>query len=122
MGYPAGCPEVKSGIAARLGPALTNFREHKVLPWRRYAARVATRPGEAMALLGDVVNLISAPDRMGRLRDDQPPIPLSFSIRARKQWSQVAQTQQPKVLTGKRLVDGCRSEQDPRIHGKSARR
>jgi putative ABC transport system substrate-binding protein len=85
------------GAVIEAGLILTNFREHEVLPWRRYAARVATRPGEAIALSGDVVNLISAPDRMWRLRDDQPPIPLSFSIRARKQWSQVARTQQPKI-------------------------
>jgi putative ABC transport system substrate-binding protein len=85
------------GAVIEAGLILTNFREHEALPWRRYAARVATRPGEAMALSGDVVNLVSAPDRMWHSRDDQPPIPLSFSIRARKQWSQVARTQQPKI-------------------------
>src|SRR5262249_31895693 len=85
------------GAVIEAGLILTSFREHGVLPWRRYAARVATRPGEAIALSGDVVDLISAPARMWRLREDEPPIPLSFSVRARRQWSQVARTQPPKI-------------------------
>jgi hypothetical protein len=60
------------------------FREHEVLPWRRGAAQVTTRPGETIALSGDVQTLVPASNRMWRLPDDHPRIPLSFSVRAKK--------------------------------------
>ena len=66
------------------GLTITSFREHEVLPWRRYPAQVTTPPGEAIALSGDVQNLVPAPGRMWRLRDGHARIPLSFSIRAGK--------------------------------------
>lgn len=67
------------------GLTITMFREHEALPWRRYAAQVTVRPGETITLSGDVVSLVPATDRMWRLRDGHPRMPLSFSIRARKQ-------------------------------------
>jgi hypothetical protein len=63
---------------------ITMFREHEVLPWRLDAAQVTTRPGETVALSGDVRSLVPASDRMWRLRDGHPRIPLSFSVRAKK--------------------------------------
>jgi SAM-dependent methyltransferase len=48
------------------GLAITMFREHEVLPWRG---------------LG---NLVPAPERMWRLPDGAPRIPLSYSLRAKK--------------------------------------
>ena len=66
------------------GLTITMFREHELLPWRRYAARVAVRPGETIALSGDAQSLVPATDRMWRLRDGHPRMPLSFSVRARK--------------------------------------
>jgi hypothetical protein len=60
------------------------FREHEVLPWRRYAAQVTVRPGETFTLSGDAQNLVQAGDRMWRLRDGHPRMPLSFSLRAIK--------------------------------------
>jgi SAM-dependent methyltransferase len=68
------------GALMDAGLMITMFREHEVLPWRRYAAQASARPGETMALSGDV-----APDRMWRLRDGHPRLPLSFSLRARKE-------------------------------------
>jgi SAM-dependent methyltransferase len=66
------------------GLAITMFREHEVLPWRRYAAEVTVRPGETFALSGDAQSLVPASDRMWRLRDGHPRMPLSFSLRAKK--------------------------------------
>jgi SAM-dependent methyltransferase len=65
------------------GLTITMF-QHEVLPWRREAARVTSRPGETFALSGDVQSLVPAPDRMWRLPDGHPRIPLSFSVRAKK--------------------------------------
>jgi SAM-dependent methyltransferase len=48
------------------GLAITMFREHEVLPWRGLAS------------------LVPASERMWRLPDGAPRIPLSYSIRARK--------------------------------------
>jgi SAM-dependent methyltransferase len=67
------------------GLTITMFHEHEVLPWRRYAAQVTVRQGETIALSGDVESLVPVTDRMWRLRDGHPRMPLSFSIRARKQ-------------------------------------
>jgi hypothetical protein len=66
------------------GLMITMFREHEVLPWRRYAAQVTVRPGETFPLSGDAQSLVPAADRMWRLRDGHPRMPLSFSLRARK--------------------------------------
>jgi SAM-dependent methyltransferase len=66
------------------GLAITMFHEHEVLPWRRYAAHVTVRPGETIALSGDAQSLVPATDRLWRLRDGHPRMPLSFSLRARK--------------------------------------
>jgi N6-adenosine-specific RNA methylase IME4/SAM-dependent methyltransferase len=66
------------------GLTITMFREHEVLPWRRYAAEVTVRPGETFALSGDAQSLVPATDRMWRLRDGHPRMPLSFSLRAKK--------------------------------------
>ena len=66
------------------GLAITMFHEHEVLPWRRYAAHVTVRPGETIALSGDAHSLVPATDRLWRLRDGHPRMPLSFSLRARK--------------------------------------
>jgi SAM-dependent methyltransferase len=48
------------------GLAITMFREHEVLPWRGLSS------------------LVPAPDRMWRLPDGVPRIPLSYSLRAKK--------------------------------------
>ena len=48
------------------GLAITMFREHEVLPWR------------------GLPSLVPASDRMWRLPDGVPRIPLSYSVRARK--------------------------------------
>lgn len=48
------------------GLAITMFREHEVLPWR------------------GLPSLVPAPDRMWRLPDGAPRIPLSYSLRAKK--------------------------------------
>jgi SAM-dependent methyltransferase len=48
------------------GLAITMFREHEVLPWR------------------GLPSLVPAPDRMWRLPDGVPRIPLSYSLRAKK--------------------------------------
>jgi len=48
------------------GLAITMFREHEVLPWQGLAS------------------LVPAPDRMWRLPDGAPRIPLSYSVRAKK--------------------------------------
>jgi hypothetical protein len=66
------------------GLTITMFREHEVLPWRRGAAQVTTRPGKTVALSGDVQSLVPASDRMWRLPDGHPRMPLSFSVRAKK--------------------------------------
>jgi SAM-dependent methyltransferase len=66
------------------GLMITMFREHEVLPWRRYAAQVTVQPGETLALSGDAQSLVPATDRMWRLRDGHPRMPLSFSLRAKK--------------------------------------
>ena len=66
------------------GLTLTMFREHEVLPWRRYAAQASPRPGETIVLSGDVESLVPAPGHVWRLRDGHPRLPLSFSLRAKK--------------------------------------
>jgi SAM-dependent methyltransferase len=66
------------------GLMITMFREHEVIPWRRGAAQVTTRPGETATLSGDVRSLVPTSDRMWRLPDGHPRIPLSFSVRAKK--------------------------------------
>jgi hypothetical protein len=48
------------------GLAITMFREHEVLPWR------------------GLTSLVPASDRMWRLPDGVPRIPLSYSVRANK--------------------------------------
>jgi SAM-dependent methyltransferase len=48
------------------GLAITTFREHEVLPWRALAS------------------LVPAPERMWRLPDGVPRMPLSYSLRAKK--------------------------------------
>jgi SAM-dependent methyltransferase len=48
------------------GLAITMFREHEVLPWR------------------GLPSLVPAPQRMWRLPDGVPRIPLSYSVRAKK--------------------------------------
>ena len=48
------------------GLAITMFREHEVLPWQGLAS------------------LVPASERMWRLPDGVPRIPLSYSVRARK--------------------------------------
>jgi SAM-dependent methyltransferase len=48
------------------GLAITMFREHEVLPWR------------------GLPSLVPATDRMWRLPDGAPRVPLSYSVRARK--------------------------------------
>jgi SAM-dependent methyltransferase len=73
------------GALMDAGLMITMFREHEVLPWRRYAAQASARPGETIALSGDVESLVAGPDRMWRLRDGHPRLPLSFSLRARKE-------------------------------------
>jgi SAM-dependent methyltransferase len=72
------------GALIDAGLMITMFREHELLPWRRDAAQVTTRPGETVALSGDVQSLVPASDRMWRLPDGHPRIPLSFSVRAKK--------------------------------------
>jgi SAM-dependent methyltransferase len=66
------------------GLTITMFHEHEVLPWRREAAQATVRPGETITLSGDVKSLVPASDRMWRLADGHPRIPLSFSLRAKK--------------------------------------
>jgi SAM-dependent methyltransferase len=73
------------GALMDAGLTITMFHEHEVLPWRRYAAQASARPGETIALSGDVESLVAGPDRMWRLRDGHPRLPLSFSLRARKE-------------------------------------
>jgi SAM-dependent methyltransferase len=73
------------GALMDAGLTITMFREHEVLPWRRYAAKASVRPGETIALSGDVESLVAGPDRMWRLRDGHPRLPLSFSLKARKE-------------------------------------
>jgi len=81
-----GCPRNYVTSTPRvLRLTITMFREHEVLPWRRHAAQVSTRPPETIALSGDVERLVAGPDRMWRLRDGHPRLPLSFSLRARKE-------------------------------------
>jgi 2-polyprenyl-3-methyl-5-hydroxy-6-metoxy-1,4-benzoquinol methylase len=72
------------GALIDAGLMITMFREHEVLPWRRDAAQVTTRSGETVALSGDVQSLVPTSDRMWRLPDGHPRIPLSFSVRAKK--------------------------------------
>jgi SAM-dependent methyltransferase len=72
------------GALIDAGLMITMFREHEVLPWRRDAAHVTTRPGETVTLSGDVRSLVPTSDRMWRLPDGHPRIPLSFSVRAKK--------------------------------------
>ena len=67
------------------GLTITMFHEHEVLPWRRYAAKASVRPRETIALSGDVESLVAGSDRMWRLRDGHPRLPLSFSLKARKE-------------------------------------
>jgi SAM-dependent methyltransferase len=73
------------GALMDAGLTVTMFREHEVLPWRRYAAQASARSGETIVLSGDVESLVAGPDRMWRLRDGHPRLPLSFSLKARKQ-------------------------------------
>jgi len=73
------------GALMDAGLTITMFHEHEVLPWRRYSAKASVRPGETIALSGDVENLVAGPDRLWRLRDGHPRLPLSFSLKARKQ-------------------------------------
>jgi 2-polyprenyl-3-methyl-5-hydroxy-6-metoxy-1,4-benzoquinol methylase len=73
------------GALMDAGLTVTMFREHEVLPWRRYAAQASARSGESIVLSGDVESLVAGPDRMWRLRDGHPRLPLSFSLKARKQ-------------------------------------
>jgi SAM-dependent methyltransferase len=72
------------GALMDAGLTITMFHEHEVLPWRRYAVKASVRPGETIALSGDVESLVAGPDRLGRLRDGHPRLPLSFSLKARK--------------------------------------
>ena len=67
-----------------VGLTITMFHEHEVLPWRRYASKASVRPGETIALSGDVESLVAGSDRLWRLRDGHPRLPLSFSLKARK--------------------------------------
>lgn len=62
------------------GLTITMFREHEVLPWRRYAAQVAVGLGETISLSGYVESLVPVTDRMWRLRDGHPRMALPFSI------------------------------------------
>ncbi len=73
------------GALIDAGLTITMFCEHEVLPWRRYAAQASARSGETIVLSGDVESLVAGPDRMWRLRDGHPRLPLSFSLKARKQ-------------------------------------
>ena len=73
------------GALMDAGLTITMFREHEVLPWRRYAAKASVRPGETIALSGDTESLVAGPDRLWRLRDGHPRLPLSFSLKARKE-------------------------------------
>ena len=54
------------GALIDAGLTITMFREHEVLPWR------------------GVPSLVPASDRLWRLPDGHPRIPLSFSVRAKK--------------------------------------
>jgi SAM-dependent methyltransferase len=72
------------GALIAAGLTITMFREHEVIPWRRTAAKACARPGETIALAGDEECLMAGPDRLWRLRDGHPRLPLSFSLRARK--------------------------------------
>src|SRR5215831_15700811 len=66
------------GALMDVGLMITMFREHEVLAWRRYAAQASARPGETIALSGDVESLVIGPDRIWRLRDGHPRRLLSF--------------------------------------------
>lgn len=72
------------GALMDAGLTVTMFREHEVLPWRRYAAQASAGSGETIVLSGDVESLVAGPDRMWRLRDGHPRLPLSFSLKAKK--------------------------------------
>jgi len=72
------------GALIDAGLTITMFHEHEVLAWRRYAVKASVRPGETIALSGDVESLVAGPDRLWRLRDGHPRLPLSFSLKARK--------------------------------------
>ena len=54
------------GALIDAGLTITMFREHEVLPWQ------------------GVPSLVPASDRLWRLPDDHPRLPLSFSVRAKK--------------------------------------
>lgn len=54
------------GALIDAGLTITIFHEHEILPWR------------------GVPSLVPASDRMWRLPDGHPRIPLSFSLKARK--------------------------------------
>jgi hypothetical protein len=71
-------------FAHRCRPSDYHLSRDEVLPWLRCAAHVTVRPGETIALSGDAQRLVPATDRLWRLRDGHPRMPLSFSIRARK--------------------------------------
>jgi hypothetical protein len=49
------------GALIEAGLTITMFREHDVLPWRRDAAQVTARPGQTVALSGDVQSLVPSP-------------------------------------------------------------
>jgi 2-polyprenyl-3-methyl-5-hydroxy-6-metoxy-1,4-benzoquinol methylase len=72
------------GALIDAGLMITMFREHEFVPSRRDAGRLTVRPGETVAVLGDVRILVRASDGMWRLPDGHPRIPLSFSIRAKR--------------------------------------
>jgi SAM-dependent methyltransferase len=72
------------GALIDAGLTITMFREHEVLPWRRDAAQVTVQSGATVALSGDVRNLVPVSDRMWRLADGHPRLPLSFSVKAKK--------------------------------------
>ena len=66
------------------GLMITMFREHEFACSRRDAGRLTVRPGETVAVSGDVRILVRASNGMWRLPDGHPRIPLSFSLRAKK--------------------------------------
>ena len=72
------------GALIDAGLMITMFREHEFACSRRDAGRLTVRPGETVAVSGDVRILVRASNGMWRLPDGHPRIPLSFSLRAKK--------------------------------------
>ncbi len=66
------------------GLMITKFREHEFVASRRDAGHLTVRPGERIAVAGDVQILVRASNGMWRLPDGHPRMPLSFSVRAKK--------------------------------------